>query len=67
MSCSDNRGNARKPSVLVLQVFVVFIFTFGAQYFHEFVENVFKKFIGTLVKIKVYNYPTVSFDLTVRF
>ena len=49
MSCSDNRGNANKPSVLVLQVFVVFIFTFGAQYFHEFVEDLFKKFIGTLV------------------
>lgn len=28
---------------------MVFIFTFGAQYFHEFVEDVFKKFIGTLV------------------
>lgn len=40
---------ASKPSVLVLQVFVVFIFTFGAQYFHEFVEDLFKKFIGTLV------------------
>ena len=49
VSCSDKRGNARKPSVLVLQVFVVFIFTFGAQYFHEFVEDLFKKFIGTLV------------------